>query len=47
MQLENMTPSEVTQTQKDKHGVCTHLSVDIICIEKDAHAVNHRPREVE
>ena len=44
LELENIILSEVTQTQKDKHGII-HSCEDIRCKAKDNQATIHSPRE--
>ena len=44
MELENIILTEVTQTQKDKHGVYLLINGIIIKI-KEKHATTYRPRE--
>ena len=45
MELENIILSEVTQTQKKIHVLCS--SVDISHKVQDTHAILHRPKEAK
>ena len=44
MELENLTLSEVSQDQNDKHGMYS-LKVDISYKVQDNHVTIHRPKE--
>lgn len=46
IQLETITPSDVSQTQKDIH-VCTHLQLNINHKVQNIHITLHRPRETK
>ena len=45
IELENIILSEVTQTQKKMHVLCS--SVDISHKVQDTHAILHRPKEAK